>query len=200
MSNAARSAGSDAVRRSVLDAARRFKSTWAELGKLLVQVRDGALWEDWGFPSFDVYCAKEIHIRKATADKLTRSFSFLSKHEPEAANDDAIATRAPPFEVVTVLADAEERGQLSPSEYRSIRDSIWDDQKPAAELKREVFERFPPPAAEPVSSDAMLKRLAATARRMASDARSCRAVPRPLAEQAEALADAFEQLVDVKSE
>lgn len=40
-------------RHTVLTAAKRFKSTWAELGKLLVQVRDEAKFEEWGYPSFE---------------------------------------------------------------------------------------------------------------------------------------------------
>ena len=60
-------------RHTVLLAAKRFKSTWAELGKLLVQVRDEAKFEEWGYASFEAYCLKELHIQKQTALKLTRS-------------------------------------------------------------------------------------------------------------------------------
>src|SRR5689334_4254591 len=98
-----RSAGS--LRQSVLMAAKRFKSSWADLGKLLVKVRDERLYEEWGYPTFETYCAKEIHIRRATALKLTRSFDFLAKHEPRAVEAEDWPTRAPPFEVVEVLAD-----------------------------------------------------------------------------------------------
>ena len=66
-------------RHTVLVAAKRFKSTWAELGKLLVQVKDENLWEPWGYASFEAYCLKELHIKKQTALKLTRSFSFLAR-------------------------------------------------------------------------------------------------------------------------
>src|SRR6478735_8378304 len=82
-------------RHNVLLAARRFKASWAEMGKLLIQVRDGAKFEEWGYDSFETYCAKELHIRKATADKLTKSFSFLAKHEPTVVEAEDLPQRAP---------------------------------------------------------------------------------------------------------
>ena len=71
----------DAFREEVLRAARAFKASWTGLARVLTRVRDEALWESWGFPSFDAYCTRELRIRKATASKLTRSWSFLDRHE-----------------------------------------------------------------------------------------------------------------------
>ena len=182
-------------RHTVLVSAKRFKSTWAELGKLLVQVRDEAKYEEWGFPSFEAYCLKELHIKKQTALKLTRSFSFLAKHEPpEAVKEEDFPQRAPAFEVVEVLADAADRGQLSPSEYRSLRDSIWNPEKSATELKREFTERFPKPPPEPPPENVQLRRLAQTARKLASELSGTRKVPSAIAERAAALADDIEEL------
>jgi hypothetical protein len=182
-------------RHTVLVAAKRFKSTWAELGKLLVQVRDEAQYEQWGYPSFEAYCLKELHIKKQTALKLTRSFSFLAKHEPpEAVKEEDFPQRAPAFEVVEVLADAADRGQLSPSEYRSLRDSIWNPEKSATELKKEFSERFPRPPPEPPPENVQLRRLAQMARKLASELSGTRKVPSAVAERAAALADDIEEL------
>lgn len=182
-------------RHTVLLAAKRFKSTWAELGKLLVQVRDEAQYEQWGYESFEAYCLKELHIRKQTALKLTRSFSFLAKHEsPEVLKDEEFPERAPAFEVVEVLADAADRGQLSPSEYRSLRDSIWNPEKPATELKKEFTERFPRPPPEPPPENLQVRRLAQVARKLASELSGCRKVPSAIAERAAALAEEVEEL------
>src|SRR2546430_6197632 len=77
-------------RHTVLLSARRFKASWVELGKLLVQVRDQATFGEWGYESFDQYTSRELHLRKATADKLTRAFSFLSRHEPKKMESEEI--------------------------------------------------------------------------------------------------------------
>jgi hypothetical protein len=183
------------LRHSVLSAARRFKATWVELGKLLVQVRDEAKHEEWGFASFEAYCSKELHIRKATAEKLVRSFSFLRKHEPKALEGEDVVQKAPAFEVVEVLADAEARGQLSAQEYRSIRDSIWDPERPTSELRRELTERFPRPVPSAPADEVQLRRLAAQAKRLAQDLAACRKVPKAVAERAQALAEDVEGLV-----
>jgi hypothetical protein len=182
------------LRHTVLGAARRFKSTWVELGKLLVQVRDQALYEQWGFPSFEAYCSKELHIRKATADKLTRSFSFLARHEPSEVEKPDVVEKAPAFEVIEVLAGAEERGQLTADEYQSIRESIWSPEKPTSELKREIAERFPRPEPGPVPVDLQVRRLAQAARKLAEELKRCRKVPSAVAERAAALADDVEEL------
>lgn len=181
------------LRHTVVTAARKFKATWVELGKLLVQVRDKALFEEWGYPSFEAYCTKELHIRKATALKLTRSFSFLAKHEPQEVANDNLWEKAPAFEVVEVLAGAEERGQLSPAEYSEIRDSIWDPAKPTAELRRELGERFPQPAPEG-AEDVALRRMAAVARRLARELSAHERVSRAMADRANALAEELEAL------
>lgn len=183
------------LRHDVISSARRFKSTWVELGRLLIQVRDEARYEEWGFGSFEAYCLKELHIRKPTALKLTRGYAFLDKHEPEEVRRPEIAQRAPAFEVVEVLADAEERGQLSADEYQSIRASIWDEERPTATLKRELVEKFPKPPPPPPPEGLYLKRLAQTARRLANELAAARGIPSTLADRAGALAQEVEGLL-----
>ncbi len=188
-----------AFRQSVVVAAKRFKSSWVDLGKMLVKVRDGALFTEWGYPSFEAYCLAELRIRKQTAMKLTRNFSFLDKHEPERVAAPEIAEQAPAFEVVEVLAQAEERGQLSAQEYKSIRDSIWNQERPTSELRRELTEKFPAP--EPrVNQNAEMKRLWSLAKRLHAELAANKKVPRAVAERAEALASDLEELAASKAE
>ncbi len=134
------------LREAVVQAARRFKSTWVELGRLLVEVRRENLFGHWGYDS---------------------------------------------FEVVEVLAQAEERGQLSSDEYRTIRESIWDPARAPSELKRELSARFPQPAPD---RDHALGRLAQTARRLANELRAVAGIPRAVGERAASLADELERL------
>jgi hypothetical protein len=183
------------LRHDVLTSARRFKSTWVELGRLMIQVRDEARYEEWGFASFEAYCLKELHIRKPTALKLTRSYAFLDKHEPEQVRQPQLAERAPAFEVVEVLADAEERGQLSADEYQSIRASIWDEERPTAAIKRELVEKFPKPPPPPPPEGLLLKRLAQAARRLANELAAARGIPSTLADRAGDLAQEVEGLL-----
>lgn len=180
-------------RHTVLLAARRFKSSWVELGKLLAKVRLEKAHEAWGYPTFEAYCLAELRIKKQTADKLTRNFGFLEKHEPQVMRAPELAEAAPAFEVVEVLAQADQRGQLSADDYRSIRDSIWNQEKPTSTLRRELEARFPAPEV-PREAPAELKRLWTQARRLATDLHSSASVPSAIRERADALASDLEAL------
>lgn len=187
-------------RQSVLLTAKRFKSSWVELGKMLVKVRDEALFEQWGYPSFEAYCLAELRIRKPTAMKLTRNFSFLDRHEPERVKEPELAESAPAFEVVEVLAQAEERGQLSSQEYKSVRDAIWNQERPTSELRRELTEKFPAPEPKPPSVAAEFKRLWALAKRLHAELAASKKTPKDIVERAEALAGDLEELAAGKAE
>jgi hypothetical protein len=174
-------------REAVLQAARRFKSGWFELAGLLVKVRADNLFEGWGYESFESYCWRELRIRRQTALKLTRSYSFLDKHEPRRKADEE-AMAAPAFEVVEALAEAESRGQLSAEDYRDVRDAIWDPDRPATGLMRELAARFP----RPIEREDVLSRFARSARKLADDLLGYPRMPRAIRDHASALADELE--------
>lgn len=182
------------LRHEVLECVRRFKSSWADLGALLVRVQDERRFQEWGFPSFEAYCTRELHLRRATAEKLVLSYRFLSRNERGLASDAAERARAPAFEVVSVLADAERRGQLGPDDYRRLREEIWAPKAPPQVVARELRERFPPPAPPPPPAELQVRRLAQAARRLADELRRCRQVPKAIAERAAALADDVAEL------
>jgi len=197
MSGSATAAGDGTgLRSTVAAAARRFKSSWYELGRLLVQVQKSEAWQGWGFASFEAYCTGELHIRRATAEKLLRSYGFLRRHEREESEAESEG-RAPAFEVVTVLADAEERGQLTERDYARVRDAIWDPGRTPAELRRELTERFPVPERS-VDRRAELKRFASAARRLATELRASSHVPAAAKRTAEALAEELESLLETR--
>jgi hypothetical protein len=187
------------TRRRALECARRFKSSWVELGRMLCEVRRDALWREWGFKSFEAYCAKELFIRKSTADKLTASYGFIERHEPAVARGGAaeMARPAPAFEVIDVLSRAEAAGRLPEGSWSDLRDDVLERPLTPAALSRQLSERFgPPPRAEPPPEGERLGRLAAAARRLAAACASEEAVPSAVAERAKALAEDLAELVE----
>ena len=181
-------------RGSVLESARRFKASWVDLAKHLVRVKGEGLHEEWGYATFEAYCARELRIKKATAAKLVMSYGFLQKHEPKVLRDEEAARKAPSFEVIDVLSRAEEQGRLDDAAYREVREKLWERPVEPAEIRRELDKRFPPPEPEEEPVDLTLKRLAAQARKLARDLSACRKVPRDVSERASALADDVEAL------
>jgi hypothetical protein len=186
------------TRRRILECARRFKSSWVELGRMLCEVRRDALWRAWGFKSFDAYCAKELFIRKATADKLTASYGFIERHEPSVARSEPAAARPPPsFEVIDVLSRAEAAGRLPENGWRELRDDVLERPLTPAALSRQLSERFgPPPRSDPPPEGERLARLAAAAKRLAAACASEECVPRAVAERAQALAEDLSELME----
>jgi hypothetical protein len=182
------------VRRRVLEGARRFKAAWVEFGRLLCEVKREALWREWGHPSFERYCAKELFIRPATAEKLTMSFGFLERHEPDLARGKG-EPKVPPFEVIEVLSRAEAAGRLSDTTWRELRDEVLDRPPTAAAVNRLLAEKLGPPPAAPAPRKAeRLERLSALARRLAAACREDGAVPRAVAQRAAELAGELEAL------
>lgn len=184
------------MRRRVLESARRFKSSWVELGCLLSEVKRDGLWREWGYPSFEAYCSKELFIRKQTAEKLTASYGFLSRHEPSLVREDGDRP-TPPFEVIEVLSRAEAAGRLPEDGWREMREEIFERPPTPAALNRQLTDRFGPASRpEPPSDEERLRRLASLARRLASACASDSAVPSALAERARALADDFDEIFE----
>ncbi len=204
------------LRAETLAAARRFKNSWVELGAVLVRVRDRAAWRDWGFESFESYCAKELHIRQKTALKLTASYGFLMRHEPSlaaapqdlcgagpaegaaqvsAGAPDAMPPRPrlPTFEAISVLAGAEERGQLGQEEYAALRERLWGEEAANPKFARELSERFAEQK-PPKPIDFALRKFALTARRLADGLRQDDHIPDETRERADLLAHELEAI------
>ncbi|HET6440104.1 MAG TPA: hypothetical protein VFG59_18725 [Anaeromyxobacter sp.] len=183
-------------RRRVLEGAQRFKSAWVDFGRLLSEVRRKELWRGWGYPSFERYCRQELFIQAATADKLTRSYGFLERHEPELARVRGQG-RAPPFEVIEVLSRAEAAGRLPEGGWRELREEVLERPPSAAGLNKKLTARWgspPPPPARPEGD--RLARLAAAARRLAEACGEEPALPAALARRAADLAGEIEALLD----
>ena len=184
------------ARRRLLEGARRFKSAWVEFGRLLSEARRQELWRVWGHASFEKYCSKELFIRSATADKLTRSYGFLERHEPTLAHARG-ESRAPPFEVIEVLSRAEAAGRLPGDGWRELREEVLDHPPTPAAMSRKLTDRYgPAPAPKESPPRDRVARLAAAARRLAEACGGEPGVPRALARRVADLAEEIEALLE----
>ena len=183
-------------RRRILEAVRRYKASWVELARLLVQAKREESWREWGHASFDRYCTSELFIRKQTAEKLLASFGFLERHEPALARSRG-EPKAPPFEVIEVLSRAEASGRLSESGWQELREEVLEESPTRAAVNRRLTEKFGPPPPPPAPSRGeRLSRLAAAARRLADACRAEKRVPVGVAERAGAVAESLAELAE----
>lgn len=189
------------LRREVLESARRFKASWIELGRMLTRVKREGLWSEWGHPSFDAYVTKELFIRKQTAEKLTMSYGFLERHEPEMVREPRERTggdpgRAPPFEVIEVLSRAEASGRLDGSDWTELREEVLEAPSAAA-VNRQLADRYGPAPKPPAPSDAeRLERIVALARKLAQACAGEEEIPRDLVERAKELAADLQEIAE----
>ncbi len=132
----------ESLRYQVLDAAKSFKSSWIALGQYLFTVYKDKLYKDWGYQTFEAYCAKEIGIRQNTAVKLLKSYSFLEKEEPEYVSSRSMEERKPDripsFESVNALRLAHENERISEDQYDDLRQDILEEGKEDAEVKKKI--------------------------------------------------------------
>ena len=184
------------LRFQVLASALDFKHAWVELGWLLTKVRDGAVYKEWGYDDFERYCERELHIKKATAHKLTATYGFMERREPalltEVRERPEARTRPPDFEVIRVLSEAEDDGRIGDREYETVRDQIFEGRPPSAAKVRKVLqEKWPKAVPPPPPEKVRLARLARAAAKVSEAAHSLSSLPPGLKAQARELADAL---------
>jgi len=132
------------MRYHVLQNAKKFKTSWIDLGQMLHAVWKDRLYKDWGYESFETYTSKEIGIRKQTALKLLRSYSFLEKEEPRYLkkdyNENAEAVKVPTYEAVDVLRKASDDKDIDRSDYSRIRNYVLEKGRDARDVKKDLAE------------------------------------------------------------
>ena len=163
------------LRHQTLEAARRFKSTWIELGRMLWSVYREKKFREWGYLTFDAYCAKEVGIRSATAKKLLHSYYFLEKEEPTLLQkiSGEPPAQVPHLDSVNLLRLLSRRPELPSDRYRQIRSQVLEKGREATDLRQEV--RTLLDSAQPDPAAVRQQRRRSTIRRMVGTLRALRA-------------------------
>jgi len=139
-------------RYDVLSTAIDFKCSWFRLARHLVEVRDGGLFAEWGYKTFEAYAQRELHLRRETTQKLVRSYDFLNAHErptlravAERDDGDEGVVPLPSYQALDVLAEARQNPYLSDDDYRELRDRVFQEDPSPAQLRKTIKERAPVP-------------------------------------------------------
>ncbi len=134
--------GSDGFRYRVLESAKDFKSSWLGLGQVLFSVWKEKMYKEWGYQEFETYVSKEIGIKKQTALKLLRSYSFLEKEEPGYLESGSAgpegAAAIPNYEAVDVLRRASQSKDLDREDYARVRKYVLEDGKDVGEVRKDL--------------------------------------------------------------
>lgn len=162
----------DPMRADTLAKARAFKRTWLELAEALTRVQANRSWEAWGFPDFDAYCRKELHLRGSTVSKLLGSYRFLETSAPrvlERARDapGELASPIPTLPAVEFVQKAVERAAADPETLETIQRVAFDEGLDAPLLARR-FKDVAFPETDRERREKLRATIAQTARRLSS--------------------------------
>ncbi len=140
----------ESLRYQTLQSARRFKTSWIELGQYLQTVWRDKHYKSWGYESFESYCNKEIAIKQSTALKLLRSYYFLEREEPsflktKLADSDNVV-KLPSCDSVDILRLAKDKKGLNEKDYKTLRYRVIDEAEEPKEVRselRSILESYP---------------------------------------------------------
>ncbi len=129
------------LRFQVLESVKKFKGNWLELGSYVNLVRKSQSFKKWGFPTFQVYCTRELKLKELTVNKLLRSYRFLQKEEPgflsSALEEETPTAEIPDYESVDILRKALSRKQISGEDYEKMRSAVFQSEVQPRELGRQ---------------------------------------------------------------
>lgn len=144
--------GASPERLEALRCTQRFKRSWVELAEVLVGLRRDRGYEAWGYADFHTYCEDELHLRRATVDKLTISFSTLKRLAPQVLQWDGVEKEIPSLQAVDYFGKAMDAANHAPKAgdrdasapsrevIKELRHAVFDEGQSVAELRR----RFDP--------------------------------------------------------
>ncbi len=138
---------SDPERADLIARTRRFKASWIELAEVLTACQRSQRYTAWGFPSFEEYYRKELHLKTSTVNKLVGTYAFLRKSAPEVLERDGIVHEFPSIQSLEFLRRAEQaaqEGQVPTDLLADVRRAILDDNLPAGKVNRQFKETLFP--------------------------------------------------------
>lgn len=139
------------LRYCVLVALKQFRASWVELGRLLNEMVYGGDYKEYGYDDFEVYCARELGLKKPTVQKLMISYNYMKKYEnkrlidfEEGRDDDAV--HMPDFQTVELLDRVRRLGDLPEEKVEEVHARIFNEAGDAEEIsaRRELRQMLKP--------------------------------------------------------
>lgn len=187
---------SGSLRDLAVTAAKKFKSSWIELGRVLYTVWRDKSYKEWGYQQFESYVVKEVGIRKNTSLKLLRSYYFLEKEEPhyllKEYAESVDAAQLPTCEAVDVLRQAKAK-KIDDEDYQQLKERIFLKGKDSKEVKKDLTqlmrqrEEIDPDEAWKKKRQANVKRFITTLKSLKREMEEAKSLPVSLAKQVSSL-------------
>lgn len=187
------------IRAEALEAAKRFKTTWIDLGRVLWTVWKDRAFREWGYLTFETYCAKEVGVRGPTAKKLLQSYSFLEREEPVALQRMHASPPAtlPHYEAVNALRLLKQRPAVPPARYQEVRAQVLEQGREPLDVRRGIRQLLEatqqdPDQARASRRQAAIKRMLGTLKSLRVELSAGKLVPEKLLTDLDTLAERLE--------
>lgn len=140
------------VRYQVLVSLRKFRSSWVELGRLLTEIAYGGDYKEWGYEDFEIYCARELGLKKPTVKKLMVSFNYMKSYAPERLenSDESAGYDVPDYQTVELLKKARDREDIEEDEKEELHRLAFDNASEEGVLRKEIRSRLRPACDEDI--------------------------------------------------
>ena len=138
------------LRHQVMTALRQFRASWVELGRLLNEVVYGGDYKEWGYDDFEVYCARELGLKKPTVQKLMVSYNYMKKYESKRLHDyeddaDKVAApEIPDFQTVELLDRVRSRSEMPEERVNELHRRAFEGEGEEPEFRRELRQALRP--------------------------------------------------------
>lgn len=187
------------IRAEALEAAKRFKTTWIDLGRVLWTVWKDRGFREWGYLTFEAYCAKEVGVRGPTAKKLLQSYSFLEREEPATLQKMHAAppSTLPHYEAVNALRLLKQRPVVPSARYQEMRAQVLEQGREPLDVRRNIRQLIQdtqqnPDEARAGRRQAAIKRMLTTLKSLRVELSSGKMVPEKLLHDLDTLTEKLE--------
>ncbi len=138
----------DSLRYKILVSLRKFRSSWVELGRLLTDVAYGGDYKEWGYDDFEIYCARELGLKKPTVKKLMVSYNYMKSYEPNRLSpqeeNQQVGYDVPDYQTVELLKKARDRDDLPDDEKEKLHRMAFDTGSDETALRKEIRDHLRP--------------------------------------------------------
>ena len=169
------------LRYQVMSALRQFRASWVELGRLLNDVVYGGDYKEWGYDDFEVYCARELGLKKPTVQKLMVSYNYMKKYESKRLTDYEDGDKArppeiPDFQTVELLDRVRRKDEMPDEKVSELHRRAFEGEGEEPEFRKELRQALRPA----LSDDQMNERSESRQSELAGILRSARDLRRRL--------------------
>ena len=195
------------LRHQTLEAAKRFKASWIDLGRMLWTVYREKKFREWGYLTFEAYSIKEVGIKPPTAKKLLHSYYFLEKEEPStlkrltAEQPSAAPSEVPSADSVNLLRLLKNRQEVPAEDYQRVRGYVLEKAKEPQEVRREVQSLLrenstaDPEQVEEARTKSAVRRMIGTLRSLRQQLSGGDLVPKKILAEVDGLTKKLEELL-----